>query len=487
MDRRLPLWMLLALVPACGGSSAPTEPAPFPSARRASLDEGPFLPLAARDGLIVDAAGRQVILRGVQHHALQDVAYQGREVLPEDYLLIASWGFTTLRMAISWSRIEPGRGSYDDTYLDLVRAAMDLAQGAGLTVILEWHQDLWARCSQDPASRFAMNANGAPSWTCPASYVPSALGYLELFDRLWANADGLMDSFLAAWGHVIERLGDHPALVGYDVLNEPQSQTGSPAFERDLLLPAYRRLVPAMRARGARGLLFLESPGIRNETQEMYAEPLGALGPDLAYAPHLYSSWFWLFAVEQPVRREVKERDFRLAEEQARALGMPLWNGEWGVNLNTPSALADLDLHVGFEDAYRIGSSYWAFNRAVPGQGDDSISGGQSLLDEQRRPRQAVVDRLSRPYPIQTPGTLERLSYSLASRLLEIELTASGSASPLVLYAPRRHLSERPCLAVQGQGDWRWDERPERERILVRFQSPGRYRVVLAPCPRGEP
>lgn len=179
-----------------------------PAGHRADIDEGPFLPLET-DGLhILDAAGRQVILRGLQHHELQDVDYIGREVLPEDYPLIASWGFTVLRMAISWSRIEPERGSYDSAYLDEIITDMDRAHNAGLTVILEWHQDLWARCSQDEDSEMRPNANGAPDWTCPEDFEFSLLGHWDLFDRLWANEDGLMDSFLEAWGVVIDAPGE---------------------------------------------------------------------------------------------------------------------------------------------------------------------------------------------------------------------------------------------------------------------------------------
>jgi hypothetical protein len=446
--------------------------------------EGAFLPLRSLGDHLVDAAGREVLVRALQHHALQDVDYGGREVEPDDYARIASWGFTALRVAISWSRIEPQRGSYDRAYLAEILDVLDRAAAVGLSVILEWHQDLWGRCSQDPASSLSVSANGAPDWTCPAGLDRSAtLVHWTLFDRLWSDTDNLQLAMADAWGVVIAAVRGHPALLGYDLINEPQGTGGSPALERDKIFPFYRFLVPAVRARGAEGLLLLDAPILRNETFEMYAEPLDDLGPDVVFAPHLYSGWLRLFLLRLRVTPDAKERDFAAAAAQAATLRMPLFNGEWGVNLLLDGAVDDLRTHVGLEERYRIGSSWWAFQRAVPGQGDDSISGGQSLLDEQRRVRGEVLDALSRPYPIQTPGRLQDLSFDFGSHTLEAIVDVDPSVTaPLVLFAPARHLGPVGCLDVAGPGGYAYDLRRDRERVLVRFDVPGRYRIVLAPC-----
>ncbi len=463
----------LACSPYHDGVNAPED-------RRATLDEGPLLPLATKSGRIVDAVGRDVILRGLEHHALQDVDYVGRDVQRSDYPLIASWGFTTMRMAISWSRIEPSPGQYDDGYIGEIRDAMDASLAAGLSVILEWHQDLWGRCSQNGQLITSNAANGAPDWTCPPGPAP-AIG--SLFDRLWTNQDGLFDAFEAAWGHVLSLLGTHAALAGLDVFNEPSGTAQTPSLERDYVYPAYRKLVPSLRASGASGLLFVDAPLGRNDDTALYTEPLDDLGAGVVFAPHLYTGWIKLYIFQQPISPDAKTQDFAAAVAQAAALHLPLWNGEWGVNLDLPSADADLETHVALEDSSLIGSSYWAFERAVPTNGNPSISGAQSILDEQGNPRQDVVDRLSRPYPIQTPGTLVGSAYDFDARRLVVTLDADGSiTAPLVLYAPTRHLSSSICLSVSGPGAWHFDERPERERVLVSFDAPGLYTVTLERC-----
>ena len=118
----------------------------------------------------------------------------------------------------------------------------------------------------------------------------------------------------------------------------------------------------------------------------------------------------------------------------------------------------------------------------MPTNGNPSISGAQSILDVDRHVRQGVVDRLSRPYPIQTPGTLVGVAYDFAAQRLTVTLDAANVTAPLVLYAPARHLGSAKCLAVTGPGAWHFEERAARERVLVGFDAPGRYVVTLERC-----
>jgi hypothetical protein len=466
---------------ACSNADSRPEPGVHATGgARAKLDAGPLFPLSTKGSELLDAAGRSVILRGLQHHSLQDVRYGGREVMPDDYPRIASWGFNSLRVAFSWSRIEPTRGSYDDAYFAEMRAVLDAAQAAGLGVILEWHQDMWGKCSQPADSPTTPNANGAPDWTCPADYEKSFLKFGVLFDRLYANEDGLLDAYLAAWTEVVKRFGSHPAVVGYDIFNEPHGSAESPALERDGVFPMYRKTIAALRSAGAKQLIFLDAPIGRYDTFVMYTEPFASVDPGLVYAPHLYTNWIGLYYLKRGPTQESKERDFSTATEQGAALGLPVWNGEWGVNYNLESVLEDLERHVLLEDRYRMGSSYWAFQRAVPGQGDDSISGGQAILNTDRTIRYDLLDKLARPYAVQTPGTLATLKYDFATRRLLVEADIKDTTVPMVLFAPRRHLTDAVCLSVDG-GGFQWDEATN-ERLLVLFASAGRHTVHLAPC-----
>src|SRR5690606_26464663 len=62
----------------------------------------------------------------------------------------------------------------------------------------------------------------------------------EALDAFWANAPGptgvgLQDSFAAMWAQVATRVGAHPAVVGYDLLNEPTPGTDAGAVFETLI------------------------------------------------------------------------------------------------------------------------------------------------------------------------------------------------------------------------------------------------------------
>src|SRR5690606_39149555 len=100
---------------------------------------------------------------------------------------------------------------------------------AGIAVLLDFHQDMYnERFQGEGWPDWAVLDDGlpaAPRNGFPANYVGMpALN--RAYDHFWANAPGpggvgLQDRYAAAWRHVAARFGDHPAILGYDLLNEP--------------------------------------------------------------------------------------------------------------------------------------------------------------------------------------------------------------------------------------------------------------------------
>jgi hypothetical protein len=70
---------------------------------------------------------------------------------------LREWGLTFLRFMITWEAVEHGRpGIHDQQYLDYLRAVIRKANGHGISVFIDPHQDVWSRwCGGD----------GAPGWT----------------------------------------------------------------------------------------------------------------------------------------------------------------------------------------------------------------------------------------------------------------------------------------------------------------------------------
>jgi endoglycosylceramidase len=199
--------------------------------------------------LLRDDAGRHRVFHGInlvaKGTALSEGSFVDRGFKGSwdeaDIADLASRGFTLIRLGIIWAAIEPQPGEYDSDYLDWVKSQLDLIAAAGMCAVLDAHQDLYSQSYSD----------GAPPWATLTSHEFAATdlwsdAYLaspavhEALDNFWANTAGpggvgLQDRFAAMWAHVAQRLGKHPAVAGYDLLNEPTPGSAAPEIFANLI------------------------------------------------------------------------------------------------------------------------------------------------------------------------------------------------------------------------------------------------------------
>ena len=202
-------------------------------------------------GHLRDADGRAVILRGM-NVGKKEPPYFDFHGEGDFARMRSEWGMNAMRFYMTWAAVEPTQGVYDDAFLDGVRTRLDWAAASGIDVILDLHQDVYGE---------GFGFDGAPRWTCAeqryTDFMPSSpwpLNYLDpnvkaCFDELW-NDPAKGEAHAAVWRHIAERLGDHPAVIGFDVINEPHwGGADLFTFERDRLQPFYDRDVAAIRFR----------------------------------------------------------------------------------------------------------------------------------------------------------------------------------------------------------------------------------------------
>src|SRR3954454_15779767 len=127
-------------------------------------------------GRIVDSLGRQVLLRGVNVNSLVDYAQFGEfapafPLQPKDPARMAALGWNAVRLQVSWSRIEPHPGAYDDNYLEYVASTVKALRQRGIYTIVDFHQDAWSaslgarrRELCPPGSTPNTAFDGAPTW-----------------------------------------------------------------------------------------------------------------------------------------------------------------------------------------------------------------------------------------------------------------------------------------------------------------------------------
>ena len=176
----------------------------------------------------------------------------------EHFRRLKAWGFTFIRLLITWEAIEhAGPGIYDQQYLDYVYAVVKKANEYGIALFIDPHQDVWSRFS---------GGDGAPGWTLeavgfdltrlhatgaaflhqeqgdpfprmvwPTNY--NKLAAATMFTLFFAGddfaprvqVDGvaiqeyLQSHYINAIKQVALKLRDLPNVVGYDTLNEPSS------------------------------------------------------------------------------------------------------------------------------------------------------------------------------------------------------------------------------------------------------------------------
>src|SRR5262245_41177487 len=105
-------------------------------------------PAPVQGGRVVDARGREALRRGVNVNARAEY-WQGTDfpttfpLTEDDAERMATIGWSAVRLLLSWSRVEPTPGEYDERYLDEVEAAVDLLARHRIYTILDLHQDAW--------------------------------------------------------------------------------------------------------------------------------------------------------------------------------------------------------------------------------------------------------------------------------------------------------------------------------------------------------
>jgi len=260
---------------------------------------------------LADPAGQRVILRGVAASGFEDQAYTGATgttphytidpaaytggacpvndglspdppVCQDDFTQMQADGFNLVRLTINWSELEPTPGTYSTMFLDRIAQVVGWAAQDGIRVILDMHQDNYSRfltspadasVPQQPAPSGCTPSNGqdgAPAWAVFTDGKPSCtldgvnLAEAQAFLNFWENktvpgpqgeapGTGLQDHYIGALEALATRFAGNPAVLGYEVMNEPQPGTSAALpftnlydFSDQQLLPFTERAIEAL-------------------------------------------------------------------------------------------------------------------------------------------------------------------------------------------------------------------------------------------------
>jgi endoglycosylceramidase len=342
-------------LPACAPAPADTAiPAPVPA--------------------LLDAVGRVALHRGM--NVSGDAKYTADHLPALSDTSIQTMldaGITFARVLTFWDAVEPEEGAYDEAYLAGLDALLGRLDAAGLTVMLDMHQDVWG---------VGFGGDGAPRWTCDEALYesfepPSGSWYLAYlsdevqacFDSFWADP-GLQEQFAAAWARLAEIGRRHPSVAGYDLLNEPFWGTSTQEEFEEVLLPAfYERVAAGIRAVDdercdfgpwRRPCRFL---ALEPSTQANIL-PSRLVFPDLdglVFAPHFYP----LYAEEGTgfdgdLTHEIEHLEEIIAHGQDQ--GVPVLLGEFGIFSTHGTEEAYVRGLLDTFESHAAGTAYWSWD-----------------------------------------------------------------------------------------------------------------------------
>jgi endoglycosylceramidase len=296
----------------------------------------------------------------------------------------------------------------------------------GIYTLLDMHQDLYSSTfAGEGAPEWATQTGGLPNqnFGFPGSYyLNPAMNYA--YTRFWNNAEsptglGLQDAYAQMWENVAGYFSGDPAVIGYDVINEPfpgfswlPTLLGSPHFGYQQLTPFYNQVIGAIRAVDPTTAVYIEpaNPAV-SEILDILGFPttLGAVDdPNVVLAFHDYCGGPSLSALCGYIAKALA----RGAHNYATQHGIPAFMNEFGAT----SASGDLTAQLGAADRYLMSWAVWAYT----GKGDITTSGthdGEALVyDPTLAPTGDNVNTgnlklLSAPYPQAVSGTPTSWSY----------------------------------------------------------------------------
>lgn len=435
-------------------------------------------------GRFIDAQGRDVVMRGLNTGGRSKFApFLPFEVSDPDDLdavraaadeyfgRMPAWGLDAARMPFSWEALEPTPGQYDPAYLARYEVMLDAAWAHGVRVIIDFHQDVYA-------SPFC--GDGFPPWSIPTLDPPAPthecpqwfLGYFtnpdvrESYDRFWSDADGLQGQFLAMWLAMVEAVGDHPAVVGFEPINEPGWGTADDldAFKQEVLQPWFTSFAAELRGAAPDVLVFYDGPGADSTGVGSHFRPDGE---GLVYAPHRYDSTLLFGDAWSGID---PSSALRSAATFGADSGVPVLLGEFGFADGAVGGNDWLDLVMNVVDERRMSATLWEYSTSPELWNGEDLS-----VTNPDGSERGILDGYVRPWVRAVAGQGIDVGWDERADVLEASWTATEGVTEVVVPA-RRFPAGPESIELQGPGAcYTWDD----ARGELRVMAPAGTAVVL--------
>ena len=459
-------------------------------------------PLGHAGRWITDAQGRAVIMHGVNEVQKFPPYYPAITGFgDDDAAFLQANGFNAVRLGVIWKALEPAPGVYDDAYLGHIADTVQTLARHGIYSLLDFHQDLLnEKFGGEGFPDWAVVDDGLPAQPLtgfPLSYGTSP-GLNAAMESFYSDAKGVQDRFAAAWRHVAERFASDPAVLGYDLFNEPWSLQvnfplcitpgGCPTVEQRMLAPAEANVMRSIRRADAQHLLFYEPIVETQYGLSKYTIPNPTGDPRAGMSFHIYclAADIPLPGLDCPTEEQASMDQ---AQARAAANGDTSLLTEYGATTDT----ALTSRMVARSDRAMVGWMWWAYTG-----NDPTTSGGggaQAIVNDPAKPptgsnvKEPTLKALVEPYPEVVAGTPHDWHFDRAAAAFSLTYSTgrpggnrsfptgavSEIAAPALVY-PGGYAARVTGGAIVS---------PPRAGVLQIAQCPGAGAVTVTLAPAG--
>ncbi|MDI3404231.1 cellulase family glycosylhydrolase [Streptomyces sp. B-S-A6] len=407
---------------------------------------------------LTDERGRTLTLRGWN---VEDKANRGEAALSaieeKHFRDMRAKGFNFARLLVFWDDLEPRQGEYSEDYLRKIERILDWAERYDVRVLIDAHQDVFGPAfGHRGVPEWATRTDGLPFEPNPddwfSEYFQPAVQ--RAFTHLYEDED-LRRAQARMWRVLADRFADHPAVFGYDLINEPMGELrageelpdAARRIEREHLTPMYNRLADAVRSVDDDNWVFVEPTPIVGEG---VPTGLGRIDDEkVVYAPHFYNTAMESGADYDPSAGWIEAYEAAVTQYPSR-YEVPVLVGEWGpLNNNLPNmnrfyrdAMASLGRYSSGFAGY-----VWCYG------------GGYCAVDEKGAFR-TNKELTAEPYAEAVAGTVRSSAYDPAGGVYRLAYDAATRPGPRVtevsLPAEDWRVKARGGATVVQRGDRAW-------------------------------
>ncbi len=403
---------------------------------------------------ITDAQGRALVLHGANVDSRAKTEPMRSPTLSEaDVQRMANtWGFNFVRYLVLWDAAEPTPGTIDQTYFDRIQQRLDWFAANHIYVMLDMHQDVYAtRFCCDGAPAWAIRDDGLPFTLQPVwslNYFEPAV--IRAFDNFWSYTDpnrDLQDHYGNVWVALATRFGNHPAVIGYDLMNEPSPgslwdaleaargigagpASRSAQFDRTRLGPFYQRMIDRIRTVDRDRWIFVEPRyGAAGNGAVQYfpvfTDPRAGENR-VAFAPHMYSIAYEANSRYEPATDHSVQRWEAARGEETRTQNWPILMGEFGMDQTFPGGVQYLDDLLQMSDHLMISWAYWSWDPGTWG-----------FWEPTTMTENPNIQQLVRVFPQRIAGTPTGWSWDRTTRVFTLTFdTAAGVTGATEIFVP---------------------------------------------------